>query len=343
MGSAASPAVDEVVAAASGLVGEPLALDADLSFSPRAVVARLTRPDGSTLIAKRPGDELALRRELAAYSALPPDTHADLVAHGRGLLVIDDLGTGPSLADLLLGMDADAALAGVLAWARAWGAWPPPPRSGAGGRRPVPAAGRHRRRARSGAGRGTGPPSPSHRRRDALDHGPPRPAGAAHGTDADRRLPDNNRITDGNARFFDFEFSSWHHVGFDVSFCRLPFSTCWCVGALPPGIGERMEAALVAELGDVDTRELGRATVMAGAWFVLDAIASLWKRADDHLRRTPGPTNGRERTRLHLTWLAAQADTLPCLRGAGRSVRCRLRHASARSRRRRSTPRSAER
>jgi hypothetical protein len=78
----------------------------------------LRRSDGATVIAKRPAEELGLRSELAAYTLLPADTRADLLAEGQGVLVMEDLGNGPSLADLLLGPDADAATAGLLAWAR---------------------------------------------------------------------------------------------------------------------------------------------------------------------------------------------------------------------------------
>lgn len=89
---------------------------ADISASSRAVTTRLLH-DGRRLIAKRHHDASALAKEIEAYQTLPAAFRAELVARSASLLVIEDLGDGPALSDLLLGHDADAANNGLVAWA----------------------------------------------------------------------------------------------------------------------------------------------------------------------------------------------------------------------------------
>src|SRR5688572_8113988 len=48
---------------------------------------------------------------------LPGDTRPALLAAGQGTIVMEDLGSGPSLADLLLDDDRGAAECALLAWA----------------------------------------------------------------------------------------------------------------------------------------------------------------------------------------------------------------------------------
>lgn len=310
MDSAAS--LDETVAMASALLGEPLNVEADLLFSGRAQVARATRPDGSTVIVKRPSEQDAFQRELASYQVLPASLRAELLGARDGVLVIEDLGDGVSLAELLLGDDPARASEGLLLWARAVGALA----RASLGARPDPAHVRTR----------WGNADATALLKTAADLGVDRDTlseeirwiAAVQDTDGALTTftpsdicPDNNRIDGDRIRFFDFEFSSWHNVGFDVSFCRLPFTTCWCVAQLPPDMPEQMEDALVAELGDVDREALDDSVVTAGAWWVLDTISSLAKLADDHLVRPPAPMTTRERARYRLRWLAEQGDRLP--------------------------------
>ena len=47
----------------------------------------------------------------------------------------------------------------------------------------------------------------------------------------------------GHLRFFDFEFSSFRHALIDAAYVWMPFPTCWCVNRLPDGLPERLEAA----------------------------------------------------------------------------------------------------
>ena len=54
--------------------------------------------------------------------------------------------------------------------------------------------------------------------------------------------PDNNLLTAAGVRFLDFEASGFHSVFLDAAYLRMPFSTCWCVFALPSGLGAAAEA-----------------------------------------------------------------------------------------------------
>ncbi len=76
----------------------------DLTFSNRAVVARV-RIGGGTAIVKQPRHADALAHELAAFANLPREARPEMLANGDGFVVMEDLGEGPSLADVLLGND----------------------------------------------------------------------------------------------------------------------------------------------------------------------------------------------------------------------------------------------
>lgn len=103
----------------------PVELIDDLTFSNKAQVARLRVRDGTTVVVKRPVDPAAFGRELQALRLLPEAVRPGLVAAGDDVLVLQDLGPGPSLADVLLGHDAAAAEAALMTWAGTLGRGPP--------------------------------------------------------------------------------------------------------------------------------------------------------------------------------------------------------------------------
>jgi hypothetical protein len=47
--------------------------------------------------------------------------------------------------------------------------------------------------------------------------------------------PDNTHIADGNCRIIDFETSGWGAVALDTAYLLTPFPSCWCFASLPPG------------------------------------------------------------------------------------------------------------
>ena len=90
--------------------------------------------------------------------------------------------------------------------------------------------------------------------------------------------PDNNLLTPGGVRFIDFEASGYHAVFLDAAYLRMPFSTCWCVFRLPPGLRADAEARYRAqvtriwpELADDGTWERGVRRAVA-AW----SLGSMW-------------------------------------------------------------------
>lgn len=45
--------------------------------------------------------------------------------------------------------------------------------------------------------------------------------------------PDNTHIADGNCRLIDFETSGWGPLALDVAYLLAPFPSCWCFASLP--------------------------------------------------------------------------------------------------------------
>jgi len=92
--------------------------------------------------------------------------------------------------------------------------------------------------------------------------------------------PDNNLITPGGVRFLDFEAAGFHPVYLDAAYLRMPFSSCWCVAALPQALVAEAEEAYRApvaqvfpDLADDDRWQHGVRQAMA-AW-TLNSLGSL--------------------------------------------------------------------
>lgn len=225
-------------------------------------VKRYVQPPGTT-----PRDSWI--REAVSYQLFTALTAEDrmcpeLFAHDGDtrLLVMEDLGRAPTLAGKLHGTDARAAEGALLSWARSLG------------RLHATTAGREadfdallRRQS---------PPSA----KDPLaEHGPtavaalpallasefgvetsPAAAEFAQGTvallDNSRHrafspsdsCPDNNLITNRGVRFLDFEGGCVRNMMFDAAYLTVPFPSCWCAYALPPGMTDAMLAAWRAEV-----------------------------------------------------------------------------------------------
>jgi hypothetical protein len=120
--------VDAILAAASAALGTLLSEPADLGGSKASTVLRCRAASGGTVIVKSYPQTLAGAHSFAAEAsglAFAAGTGA-----GPGLLAADpaatlivmaDLGTAPSLADVLLGGSAAAARAALLSWSLACG------------------------------------------------------------------------------------------------------------------------------------------------------------------------------------------------------------------------------
>jgi hypothetical protein len=183
-----------------------------------------------------------------------------------GLVVLEDVGDCPSLADLLLGTDAAAAQRGLVAWARTLGtihaASPGPAgldefealwkrRAG----RPAPCRRgvghlRERWAAIINTAHEVGVVAPNGVERDvvralydAVDAGP----FLAYSTGDP--CPGNFLFrSDGSVCVVDVEYGAYRHALLDGAYTRLGFATCWCVGGVPPAVRVAAEMAYRNEL-----------------------------------------------------------------------------------------------
>ncbi len=346
-GSAAEPVLsaDEADLAAGLLAsvwGERIEVRAAELIWNRRHIVRLQLSDDRSAVLKRRGDQSShsgqgrsFGVELATLeylSAMPVPVAPRLLGADpdAGILLIEDLGPGASLADSLLAGDQVRAQADLAAYARALGAlhaW------SVG--RPGDLA-RLRGRYAPGA-----PPGPAwlgaaQSGRDAfLDVasalGVPtggvaaeisgiaamltgtRYAGLVHG-DA---CPDNVHLAAGACRIFDFETSGWGAVALDAAYLLAPFPSCWCFASLPAEVAAPAVAAYRGCLQDAGF-ELGpdwdAVTAAALASFIIARGRVLGRALDED-----GPWGTTTMRPRLLTWLrtftgtASRAGVLPRL------------------------------
>jgi aminoglycoside phosphotransferase (APT) family kinase protein len=245
--------------------GEPAGICAANVVWDRAHVVRVGTRDGRSAILKRPrrdrregepgweafGLELASLEYLAGMPVpvAPRLLGADVKA---GVLVMEDLPAGPSLADSLLLGDRAAAITGLVAYAASLGsvhAWSIGRTAGfeQARERYSPAAGSCSWwLARIERGRGhflqassvfglatTGVDAEIDQLIGMLDG--PRYRGFVHGD----LCPDNVRLTDGRMRFFDFEWSGLGSAALDAAYLLAPFPSCWCFADVPADVADQ--------------------------------------------------------------------------------------------------------
>jgi len=213
----------------------------------RSTVDRVTVRgyERSTLIAKRYHDPCSnWIRESAALSMVGDDLTAPrVIAAGERTVLMSDLGGGHSVADSLMGTDAEAATADVMRWVAAVAAI----HRNTAGRRDAFVAGL--------AGPDTIAVSPhAESARDLAslsgalgvtdDHGGlDEAAEAINRLDVDTRdthaltpadaCPDNNVMVGDRLALIDFEGAQWRHLAWDVAYLRVPWPTCWCSWSIP--------------------------------------------------------------------------------------------------------------
>jgi hypothetical protein len=238
-------------------LGEETPISAAEPIWDRGHVVRLHLESGRSAVLKRRGGLDRRRRgrsfgaELAALeflSAMPePIAPRLLGADTRaGILVMEDLPPGPSLADSLLTGERERARADLVAYARALGSlhtWSMGRAAGLADLRaryaPAAPAGPWLERAvkrgkqpflaaAAALGLGTGGAAREIGELPALLSGTS-PSGMVHG-DA---CPDNVRLLGDGCRIFDFETSSWGPVVLDAAYLLAPFPSCWCFASLP--------------------------------------------------------------------------------------------------------------
>ncbi len=252
----------------------------------------------------------AAQRRSPGPAVAPAFYGADL---DRGLVLLEDLGDGPSLADLLLGDDAIKAEEGLVAFASSLGRL----HALTAGAGPEYAALLELK------GRGSDRPYYNGRVRSEIEKLPqtfdefefewspglvddvqqiaasmlePGPFEAyIHGDPC----PDNDRLVDGRMVFFDFETGAFHNAMLDGSYGRVPFPSCWCVNRLPDHLVTKFETAYrlaamkgIKALGDDTTFEAG--IVEAAGWWLIANANQLLPRAL-RLEQTWGISTYRQR------------------------------------------------
>ncbi|NCT91046.1 hypothetical protein GXB85_08810 [Cellulomonas sp. APG4] len=336
---------------AGDLLGEPLTAGAHLGGSQRSLVLRCTRTDGTSVVVKAyPADgRTSFLRERTGLREIPGTPRLLGADHAERVLVMEDLGSAPTLADLLLGEDRDAAWAGARTWAHALGALLGGTR-GAARRVAAELDGAGLHDADTPAALSTGlarltalgdgttglPPAPREAAlaRDtqtllaALDRDVALAHGLAAVTPGDT-CPDNAMRTPHGWRFLDAEGATVQHVALDAAYTLLPFATCWCVFDPPPGLADDLLAGFERGLDEPGLTS-------SDAWRpMLDAACGAWVLAmtgwlvdgalEDRPRigpaGLPSPTY-RQLVATRWAWTAERvASTLPavadaCARGA---------------------------
>ena len=251
--------MESILRMAGELIGTELSDPIDLDGSGRSRVLRCRTETGGTVIVKSYVDKPGARRGFAAEAAglslglagpklLATDSDVPL-------LVMEDLGTAPSLADVLLGEDPKAATDGLLIWARALGGlaaesvqqradldqlWAQYSRGAA--------LWENERWMNAGAAAllaslaASGIAAPeglveelAALRRDFAEQYPAF-------TPGDTCL-DNNLLTPQGLRLIDFESACFAPVFVTAAYCRMPFPSCWCVFRLPAALAIEVEEA----------------------------------------------------------------------------------------------------
>jgi hypothetical protein len=316
--------MEELLAGAARATGTTVELLDDLSFSNRATVARVRLGDGHTAIAKRPFEAETFAREVEAFRLIPPSARPAFMGSADGVFVMEDLGSGPSLADVLLGDDGAAAERALLAWAGSLGtAVGATMRRGAPtGRIPVASgveafiglAGDLDVSVPAGLDEDVG------RIEDTMAAASPWLAYCPGDT-----CPDNNRVLgDGTVRFFDFEGSGWRHASTEAAYCRAPFCTCWCVAWLPEGTTVAMEDAFLQACQPPQPDEFRAATGLAAVWWTLrtaDLFCGFVSGGWSARMRAIAPIDARQYFVLRLAAIEAEAARIPALAALAHRLR----------------------
>ena len=260
----------DLMAIASAALGLTLSDPVPLAGSDRSSVLRCRTSAADTVPAWRVSDTVVVKSYPAsaegaegfagesaglrfiAGTGAGPDLLATDAAHR--VIVMSDLGTAPSLADLLLGTSADRAASALVDWALACADLA------------VRTAGRQPDFARLIGARET-----RHWLERRIwqipgllaDFSIGAPTGLADDLAEVASLlepgqfdvfspgdicPDNNLITETGVKFIDFESAEFHSVFLDAAYLRMPFSTCWCVFRLPDELALSTQARYRAVL-----------------------------------------------------------------------------------------------
>jgi hypothetical protein len=248
------------VAAAGIALGRELRDLGGLGGSDRSGVHRAADADGTVVVKSYAGGSLGswARERVGLGAAGPVGVAPRLLAVGEEppLVVMEDLGSAPSVADHLLGSDPDAADDALLAWARALGALHARTHADR-------VAIRRAFADAEAAVAGIGPSDAFHlgvagsldiaTREWAVQaerlglEGPPDVTGLAvplehdehHALSPADACPDNNLLLPDGCRLIDFEWAEVRHPAWDAAYLAVPWPTCWCSWRIPEATADR--------------------------------------------------------------------------------------------------------
>jgi Phosphotransferase enzyme family len=324
------PFVSAILRAANAALGVELTDPADLGGSGRSVVLRCAAATGGSVIVKaytdHPEAPDAFAAEVSGLSLGMAGPELLAVDAGFPLLVMEDLGEGPTLADALLGDDPGVAAQGLREWAGVLGR--------------LAAGSVHRRddlsllRARYGAeparpwlatNLGMLPAALA----EAGLSAPPGLAGELTRVAAAAEeefpafspgdtCPDNCLLTPEGPRLIDFEAAGFQSVFLTAAYCRMPFATCWCVGRMPASLAEEIEEIFRGEVAEAYPALADDAVWHAGmdraiaAWTAAATARGLPRLVKDELRRPPSrPMPTRRELARHRWTMASTVEGLP--------------------------------
>jgi len=301
-----------------------------LQSSERTVVdrVRLARSGANVpekVIMKRFVQLAGFATEAGALSVLPAGAPApQLLAEDpiERVILMTDVGSGPSLADALLGESTDVAGVALCAWAETMaeihratsmlgGSFRAAVVERGGNEEQVEPMGRWLVATPSVIEKsGLAVPSELQEELTAIAAMLDDPAwGAMSQGDA---CPDNNIITPAGLHLVDFEGAVFRHVAWDLAYLRVPWPSCWCAWDLPAASAEAATAHYLRALSDrparADPSTLENAVevatcafaLIAAAWFLSSAL-----QRDDTLGTPDLPAPSRRAAVLHRFALAA--------------------------------------
>lgn len=244
----------------------------------------------------------------------------------RGVFVMEDLGAGPSLADLLTGDgDPDAAVAALEAYVRSLARmhratrgrrddWDAARRAlGGYGAGPVfdpgewDAAARRFRDRCASVGATVDPDVDTDFERIGAALGDPGDWLAFTPSDC---CPDNHVVRGETVAFFDCEFAAFRHALLDLAYVVVPFPTCWCAARLPDGLPERLVALY---RGENDGPDFDAHLDACLAFWTVHTLSWTW--TGDWISEDGkwGISTHRQRAQLRVANFLASSATLPGL------------------------------
>jgi hypothetical protein len=331
-----------LAAAGTAMGGRVLRPVAELVSSSRSAVLRALVDDGpDTVIVKTydlSRDPEAWLRESASLSIVngcgAPALLADLAE--PPLVVLEDLGAGPSVADALLRGDADSATSAMTDWARAL-------------------AGLHTATARAGgtfadalaARSGTAAPAvdsmpgmldrsvamlaefvsalgitASRNAFTELRHAADSFNSTAVALTPADACPDNNISTADGLKLLDFERATVRPVAWDLAYLTVPWPSCWCCWKIPEEVTATALAAwreqVAPELSHVATGAFEGELAVATTMWAIATCAWFLPRAEPKFRFADSPEHPAPTIRAAIqhrleTAIATGAGALPAL------------------------------